>query len=339
MVTGCEVIPSPQAYRIPSFSYVGFEIIKGDRPGLDDKVVLTAELSGNYGITECGFRWGVDDWRLSEASIKTFNNSIVLSLEGLQVNTVYYCHAFIRNGNSDICSDRIFFKTNRSEDNSGNKDEVTDNPDPDNKPGARIVNFSDRAFKSYALSLCDSDSDGEVSVEEALTVENMDLCTDGVSDVFGIGAFSNLKTLSCCGSLWNGSLTELNISGDIRLESICCKYNRLSFISFPTDNRLEYLDCDFNELHNADFSSLSELKVLHCYGNKFENISLKGMDSLEELYCGYNYIYSLDVSSNPKLKVLDVTDCVNLKTIYVAHGQKIENIIAPNSVKIEYVNN
>ena len=44
----------------------------------------------------------------------------------------------------------------------------------------------------------------------------------------------------------------------------------------------------------------------------------------------------LDVSGNPKLKLLDLSDSPDLEIVYVAKGQKINELIVDNNVKIKY---
>ena len=81
---------------------------------------------------------------------------------------------------------------------------------------------------------------------------------------------------------------------------------------------------------------MKNLKKLDCFGNGIVNLNLKPLKSLEELVCGMNSFQTLDVSDNLNLKLLDLSDSPYLKTVYVARGQKIQTIIAENSIEFKY---
>ena len=59
-----------------------------------------------------------------------------------------------------------------------------------NRQGA--VQFRDRAFKAAMLEIADSNGDGDVSPEEALAVETIDISGRGVKDLTGLDAFRNV---------------------------------------------------------------------------------------------------------------------------------------------------
>ena len=66
-------------------------------------------------------------------------------------------------------------------------------------------------------------------------------------------------------------------------------------------------------------------------------LDLYPLKELEELTCGMNSFKELDVSNNLKLKLLDLSDSPTLETVYVARGQKIENIIAENRINFKFI--
>ena len=59
------------------------------------------------------------------------------------------------------------------------------------RPG--VVGFADKAFKSALLDIADTDSDGEISLEEAEAVHEIDISGMGVKDLTGLEAFRNLE--------------------------------------------------------------------------------------------------------------------------------------------------
>ena len=58
-----------------------------------------------------------------------------------------------------------------------------------------MVQFKDRAFKDAMVSLADKDGDGEVSPDEALLVETIDIVGKGVKDLSGLDAFKSVWKL------------------------------------------------------------------------------------------------------------------------------------------------
>ena len=59
------------------------------------------------------------------------------------------------------------------------------------RPG--VVGFADKAFKSALLDIADADGDGEISLEEAEAVHEIDISGRGVKDLTGLEAFRNLE--------------------------------------------------------------------------------------------------------------------------------------------------
>lgn len=218
--------------------------------------------------------------------------------------------------------------------NAGGSDPEPEPPTPVMPPEGVAITVSDNNFLKYLLGLCDSDADGMILPEEAETVQHIEVCTDNIRTLDGIQYFTSIKTLVADGSIWNGKLAALSLKYNGVLEKLSCRYNHISAFQFPAS--LIELDMRFNNVSEPDFSSLKNLKKLDCFGCGITRLNLKPLKSLEKLVCGMNSFETLDVSYNLNLKLLDLSDSPTLKTVYVARGQKIQTIIADNSIDFKY---
>lgn len=216
----------------------------------------------------------------------------------------------------------------------GNTNPEPEPPTPVMPPEGVAITVSDDIFLNYVLGLCDSDNDGAILPAEAATVQSIEVCTDNIRTLDGIQYFTSVKSLSVDGTVWNGKLTALSLEYNGVLERLSCRYNHITAIKLPAS--LTELDMRFNNVTQPDFSPLKNLKKLDCFGNGIVNLNLKPLKSLEELVCGMNSFQTLDVSDNLNLKLLDLSDSPYLKTVYVARGQKIQTIIAENSIEFKY---
>ena len=221
-------------------------------------------------------------------------------------------------------------KDNTGEDNTGK-----DNPgDPILPPDGVGITISDPLFLQYLLSLYDSDSDGKLVNEEAEAVETISVCADGITTLDGVQYFRNLKSLDCCGSVWNGKLTSIALNQNTALEILKCSYNQLASISLPSS--LLELECRYNKFQTLNLGGAPHLKKLDCFGNRLTDLDLSGLPELESLTAGMNSFTTLDVSANPNLKVLDLSDSPDLEILYVARGQRIEEMTVEYTVQIKY---
>ena len=325
---------------------------------------LSARLTTDNGITVSGFMIGRDEVDLSFFKAGIENCSFSVRVDNLETETEYCFYARVGNGLNEIRTRLIRFKTgaagtsgteipdkpdNPGED-PGNSGEEPDNPgtgdsgkdntgkdnpgDPILPPDGVGITISDPLFLQYLLSLYDSDADGKLVNEEAEAVEMISVCADGITTLDGVQYFRNLKSLDCCGSVWNGSLASLALNQNTALDVLKCSYNQLTSISLPSS--LIEMECRFNKFQTLNLSGVPHLKRLDCFGNRLENLDLSGLPELESLTAGMNSFRTLDVSGNPNLKVLDLSDSPDLEILYVAKGQRIEEMSVEYNVQIKY---
>lgn len=359
IISSCaQKIPEPQEIVVPEFVDVKYDF----GTFLENRyAVLSASLSADNGIRDAGFMIGYNEASLSfkKAEIQDLSISIVLNF--LEYDTEYCFYAKASNGMNEIRTRLIRFRTpkqgepfipgsdNDGSGNNGNSSEGGGNegdppeggsgtdpepPTPVMPPEGVAITVSDNNFLGYLLGLCDSDNDGAILPEEAESVQNIEVCTDNIQTLDGIQFFTSVKTLVTDGSVWNGKLTALSLECNSVLERLSCRYNHISAFKFPAS--LIEIDMRFNDVSEPDFRSVPHLKKLDCFGNSMTRLDLKPLKELEELVCGMNSFETLDVSNNLNLKLLDLSDSPNLKTVYVARGQKIQTIIAENSIDFQY---
>ena len=327
---------------------------------------LSARLTTDNGITVSGFMIGRDEVDLAFFKAGIENCSFSVRVDNLETETEYCFYARVGNGLNEIRTRLIRFKTGAAgtsgteipdnpgedpgnpgeePDNPGTGDSGKDNTGEDNtgkdNPGDPIlppdgvgITISDPLLLQYLLRLYDSDADGKLVNEEAEAVETISVCADGITTLDGVQYFRNLKSLDCCGSVWNGSLASLALNRNTALDVLKCSYNQLTSISLPSS--LIEMECRFNKFQTLDLSGVPHLKRLDCFGNRLENLDLSGLPELESLTAGMNSFRTLDVSGNPNLKVLDLSDSPDLEILYVAKGQRIEEMSVEYNVQIKY---
>lgn len=176
--------------------------------------------------------------------------------------------------------------------------------------------IEDPVFKEYLLKYYDTDKDGNLSLDEALSITSVNICTDNVRTLKGISALTNLRYLSCEGTYdhfgnTNGKLVELDLSGN---------------------HQLEQLICDSNRLTSLDLSSAPKLRTLWCFRNNLTSLDLSGNPALADLNCEFNQISSLDLSSNAVLASLDCSPMND------SEGKNCLESVTLSEQRIKYIN-
>lgn len=322
-------------------------------------VDLSARLSTVNGVTSCGFMLGKNETDLAYLTASLEGSVISARISDLMPETEYCFYARAGNGKNEIRTRIVRFKTS-AEGSSGTvpspgEPEDPDNPDqpvdPENPeepgqpdepddpgilppPDGVGITVSDKNFLNYLLSRFDTDADGKIVSDETKGVTEMSFSTDDIKTLDGIQYFSDLKSLDCHGTVWNGLLSGLALQQNTALEKMNCSYNQISTILLPSS--LKELDCRFNKFRTANFKNAVHLKKLNCYGCGIQELDLSELTELEELSAGFNSIKTLDISSNKSLKFVDLEDSPDLEVLYVARGQRIMELYVDNSVEIKY---
>ena len=161
----------------------------------------------------------------------------------------------------------------------------------------------------------DTDSDGEISYDEALLITRIDVITDNISSVHGIEYCLNLQDLSCHGSsahydstlgrfVSSGLLSSLDVSNNTALRRLECNDNQLTSLDVSNNNALRYLGCYSNQLTSLELPNNTALQTLECYSNQLTSLDVSKNTELAWLSCDSNQLTSLDVSKNTALTTL-----------------------------------
>ena len=212
--------------------------------------------------------------------------------------------------------------------------------------------FEDVNFKAYIVDRFDATGDGEINYGEALKIVFIEVNTDNIHSLAGIEHMPNLRTLRCSGSrnvdlsshkLFEsvGSLKELNISSNLKLESLDISHNQITSINFSMNSKLTYLDCSGNNLSTLDVSNNSNLTYIHCGMNNLSTLDVSKNLNLTDLKCFRNYLTALDVSNNSSLTYLacnhnnilelDVSRNLNLRDLSCDYNSLSQLDVSKNS--------
>lgn len=194
--------------------------------------------------------------------------------------------------------------------------------------------FPDDNFREYVLHEFDEDNNGMISQLEAESVVEINI--NGAGDPFisplrslqGIEIFSNLKVLSCFGTIGtagegsNAILYELDLTHNTKLEYLACSGNALRNLDLSNNPKLKYLACIVNYLEELNLDNNTELEELYCYNNNMKHLFVSKCTALISLYCQNNRLHDLDISNNRHLEYVNCTNNDDLSTIYVWQGFK-----------------
>lgn len=148
--------------------------------------------------------------------------------------------------------------------------------------------------------------DGSVTLSEldliALEeIQRLDLSNKGLTNLYGIEVYSNLKYLYCKD---NPGLTKIDVRKLTKLELLYCERNALTELKVNGLSNLQVLSCSQNQLTSLDLTGLTNLRTLSCAINQLTSLDLTGLTSLEIFYCHENRMTHLDITMLPALTTL-----------------------------------
>jgi len=169
---------------------------------------------------------------------------------------------------------------------------------------AQNVTIPDANFKAYLVgnTAINTNGDGEIQVSEAQAFTGTISCGFlDISDLTGIEAFVNIKSLFCN----NNFLTALDLSNNTALETLSCGFNGLSTLNISNNTALISLNCFLNNLTTLDVSNNTNLTSLACGDNNLTVLDVSNNTALVTLDCLGNSLTTLDVNNNTSLEVLN----------------------------------
>jgi hypothetical protein len=205
------------------------------------------------------------------------------------------------------------------------------------------VNIPDPYFKQRCiLNGYDTTLDGEIDSVEAAAVLIMDISYDTISNLTGIGAFSNITYLDCR----NNSIDTLVLDNHASLTYLDCYGNWMDYLEISSSGMIEYLNCAYNDLETIDLSVATQLNWLDVSNNHLQNLDPSNLMNLEFLSCALNSISTLDLTSNanlkklscgsPPLNSLNTSGLLQLKDVYLYDAQNLSLDLTTN-IGLDYL--
>lgn len=189
---------------------------------------------------------------------------------------------------------------------------------------AQTITFTDVNLKTALLNhepKIDLNNNGEIEVNEAELVTELNLKDKGIISLIGLNKFTNLLELDCSEnniynpSLYNIKLKKLNcsfngakgleISNLSALRFLNCSYNNISSLTIGMLDSLSALDCSYNSLKNLDLYPNPAITSLTATNCDLEWLEISNLKNLNWLLCSDNVLEELDVTNNPKITLLD----------------------------------
>jgi hypothetical protein len=163
----------------------------------------------------------------------------------------------------------------------------------------------------------DADNNNEISFTEALAVWHLDVPSSGLSNLYGIEFFANLRSFFCNN---NNGITVLHLEALVNLQTFNCNNCSLVSLTFVPNSGLQVLNCSNNDLITLNITGFTSLSTLDCSNNSLLNIDFTGCALLQNITCSHNELITIDVSDQIYLLDLDCSNN-NLVTMFVKNGR------------------
>ena len=204
----------------------------------------------------------------------------------------------------------------------------------------------DSEFEQALIDLgidTDGEVNGSVTVENISEITSLDLSSKGITDLTGIEAFFNLKTLI----VNDNELTSLDVSTNTALTYLDCSNNLLTSLDLSNNLSLMDIDVSGNPLTSLILPTYSPpneapdplqtensmlvtslanntLLYLNISNTDLTSIDVSNFESLDSLDVQGSQLDSLDVSGNGNLSYLNTTNTA-LTCIQISQSQ-LDNI-------------
>jgi len=175
-------------------------------------------------------------------------------------------------------------------------------------PGDIIIGkdiFPDDNFRKWVLDQ-DYGKDGVLTPDEIEEIDSLDISSQGIEDMTGIGVFAYLRYLKCN----NNKFAELDMSENLKLEVLICGDSQdLTSVDVTKNEELMSLIVNYTAITSLDLSGNGKLKYLEVCTNAFlPSLDISNNKSLFETHIRSNKTMTeVIVGENSTLKILDVT--------------------------------
>ena len=214
------------------------------------------------------------------------------------------------------------------------------------------TNFPDANFRNFLLLLYPK---GYLTQNDINNCTSLNLYDLGISDLTGIGFFTELEGLSCR----NNSLTSLNLSNNTKLTYLYCENNNLTSIT-GIPSTLRTLLCSNNSFTNfgltdqtalerLDFKDCTSLTSLSCYRNNLTMLNVTGCTALNRLDCfgNANLTAITGLADCTAITYLNCEDCMisdlsvvnslsNINKLF-AGGNRLSSLTLANKNNLNYL--
>ena len=191
---------------------------------------------------------------------------------------------------------------------------------------AQIVTIPDANFKNVLLNyqpVIDTNSDGEIQVNEALVVTSLDLHANNINSLSGIEAFINITDLDSS----SNNITNIdNISSLTNLVNLYCHNNNLTSLNVTNLINLQTLNCNDNpNLNTLILNSATNLRNIQCKDCQLNSIDLSSQINLTDLAITGGDISTIDFSTCTNLINLTL-GITPLNTLNLIPLQSLESL-------------
>lgn len=186
------------------------------------------------------------------------------------------------------------------------------------------VHIPDPTLKAILLDLVDGqggEQDGEVSRQEALGIQELDLRSKQIRDLTGLNAFQNLVELQISS---NPLVRTPDLTGLLHLERLECVSCSLTEIPrLPATCPLRILSCGLNHIQVIRFcDSYRHVRILDYSGNPLQILDLSGWPALDAVHLSHNPVPSVSIRDCPSLSYVRI--------VYNEYLQDMEVVNCPS---------
>ena len=201
--------------------------------------------------------------------------------------------------------------------------------------------FPDANFRKKLETVL-SKSEGDLLTQEELDrVTSLELSSNKIQSLQGIGYFRNLKRLICS----NNTIGALDLSLNSALEELNCEFNSIGSLDFSNNPNLKKIRCSNNQLTSLNVGHLVDLATFYCLNNNIKMLDVSKNLALVILNCGQNQMLKLTLTPSLKelycyqnqLIALDLTNLRVLEFLNCSYNQLINLDLVANSVLKECI--
>ena len=126
-------------------------------------------------------------------------------------------------------------------------------------------------------------------------------------------------------------LTNIDVTNATSLVELDIRSNNLTQLDLATNTQLKTLICQENQLIQLDVTSNALLENLYCRSNPLPELDVSQNYLLKNLGFGGDVISSINLTNNPNLEYLYLSESVNLTTLDLSGNPVLNYISLPHS--------